>query len=312
LGGKAAVPRLVRVVGNQPNIEVEIAHIAGRQQRNVTREQLLALGMAPSSIDYRVKIGRLYRSYWAVYSVGCPPITPQEHAMAAVLAGGPGAALSHGSALTLWGIWRRWDRPFDVTVRLDRRPQGVRVHRNRLERRDITRHHGIPVTRLARTLLDQAPHMTSKSLTRAVNDGRLTSAVSLADLCDVIRRYPSHRGRVRLEAVIGITSERPTRSRFEDDFFAFSERYGLPQPQLNVMVCGYEVDALFTDEKVIVELDGWDYHSSRRSFEDDRERDADTTEAGFVTVRLTRRRFEGNPAREAQRLHGILDGRRAA
>ncbi len=230
--------------------------------------------------------------------------------MAAVLACGKGAALSHGSALTLWGIWKRWDIPFDVTVRTDRRPRGIRVHRARLDQPDITRHLGIPVTTLARALLDCAPRMTAKSLTRAINNGRLNGHLHPAALVDVVQRYPRHPGKPVLEYALGRTTERPTRSGLEDAFPAFCERYGLPKPQVNVIVCGHEVDALFAEEKVVVELDSWPFHSSRTSFEGDRNKDADTAVEGFLTVRITGERFERAPEAEAVRLHRILAPRR--
>lgn len=284
-----------------------IAQLAAKQQRNVTRRQLLEAGWDDDAINYRVKIGRLYRQHAGVYTVGAPPISPLERAMAAVLACGEGAVLSHGSALTLWGIWKRWDVPFDVTVAADRRKRGIRVHRVRqLDGPDVTRHHGIPVTTLARTLLDQAKRMTAKSLTRAVNDGRLSGHLHLAALHDVVRRNPRHRGRPKLEAVLGLASERPTRSAFEDTFPAFCERHHLPIPQMNAPVCGYEVDALFEVQKVIVELDGWSFHSSRTSFESDRRRDADTLAAGFATVRITAERYTQAPAEQAAQLRQIL------
>jgi hypothetical protein len=226
--------------------------------------------------------------------------------MAAVLACGEGAVLSHGSALTLWGIWKRWDIPFDVTVRLDRRPRGIKVHRNKLHPTDITRHLGIPVTTLARTLLDQAQSMRLKSLNRAINNGRRDAHLQVSHLIDVLTRNPRHPGRHALEYCIGIAPKRPSRSQFEDDFPAFCARYGLPEPDMNATVCGYEVDALFPDHKVIVELDGWPFHSTRFSYEDDRDRDATTAAAGFLTVRLTDERFEKQPRREADRLHTIL------
>jgi hypothetical protein len=188
----------------------------------------------------------------------------------------------------------------------------VKVHRNRLNRREVTRHFGIPVTTLARTLLDQAPAMRTKSLNRAINNARQAGHLHVNDLIQVTRRNQRHPGRSALEHCIGIAPERPSRSDFEDDFSAFCVRYGLPQPETNAAVCGYEVDVLFAEEKVIVELDGWDFHFSRTSFEEDRDRDATTTAAGFVTVRITRKRFDRQPKREAVRLKAILDQRRAA
>jgi very-short-patch-repair endonuclease len=271
----------------------------------------LAIGLGARAIDYRVRVGRLHAAYAGVYTLGYPAVTPHERAMAAVLAGGPGAALSHGSAMSLWGIWKRWDTPFHVTVKADRRPKGVKVHRaSKLDRRDITRHHGIPVTTLARTLLDMAPRMTPKSLTRAVNDGRQNRHVGLDALADVIARSPQHRGATKLKSVLGLCDDRPTRSGFEDDFVEFCRTYGLPTPRVNRDVAGHEADIVFVEEKVIVELDSWLFHWSRSSFEDERKRDTDTLLADHVTVRLTDERFDNEPAQVASDLHTILTERR--
>jgi len=279
----------------------------------VTRQQLLALGVKREAINYRVKIGRLHRVHRGVYAVGTPPVTPLERAMAAVLACGDGAVLSHGSALTLWGVWKRWDLPFHVTIPGDRRPKGIRVRRvTQLDRRDVTRHQGIPVTTLARALLDMAPSMPPKSLTRAMNTGWLNGHVRPSALAEVAARHPAHRGRAQVEAVLGVAGERPTRSGFEDDLPAFCKRHGLPIPQMDATVCGYEVDALFPEAKLIVELDGWPFHSSRTSFEDDRRRDADTLAAGFGTLRITRERYELDPAGVAAQLRQIVARRMAA
>jgi hypothetical protein len=254
----------------------------------------------------------LYREYPGVYSVGCRAVTPHERAMAAVLACGPGAVLSHGSALALWEIWKRWDTPFEVTVKADRRPKRIKVHRADLDRGDMTRWFGVPATTLARTLLDMAPMMALKSLNRAVNNGREAGHVSLDALHAVVARYPHHGGAPKLKEFLGIATKRPTRSGLEDDFPSFCRRYGLPEPDMEASVCGYEVDALFVRERVIVELDGWLFHSSRVSFEDDRRRDAHTLAAGFPTVRITRKRYDEEPEREAARLQEILARRMAA
>ncbi len=102
----------------------------------------------------------------------------------------------------------------------------------------------------------------------------------------------------------------PTRSAWEDEFPAFCAEHGLPTPVMNTFVAGHEVDALFPNEKVIVELDSWAFHSDRGSFEGDRDRDADTLAAGHVTVRITWGRMRRQPAREADRLGAILESRR--
>ena len=303
------------VVGDKPNLDVEIAQIAAPQHGNVTRSQLLALGLPTSSIDYRVRLGRLHRVHRGVYAVGRPPTAPLERAAAAVLACGPRAALSHSSAMTLWGFWKRWDLPFEVTVAGDRRPKGIRTHRAAgLLRRDVRIQNGIQVTSPARTLLDCAPRMKPKPLTRAVNDarrsdGRRSGLLTLEELADLVERFPLHPGAPLLAPHAG-GEHNPTRSGFEDDFLPFCQRFGLPTPKVNVIVAGYEVDAYFEAERLIVELDGWDFHRDRDAFESDRERDATTLAHGIGTIRITKRRLCGDPEREAARLHAILEARR--
>ena len=296
-------------MGENSNIEVKIAQIARGQHGNVTRPQLLALGLASSSIAWRLSRGRLFRLYPGVYAVGRPPTTPLERASAAVLACGERAALSHGSALTLHGFWKRWDTPFEIVVGGDRRPAGIRTHRmTGLLRRDITVEKGIMVTSPELTLLHCAPRMRPKSLTRAVNDWRREKLVSLDGLADVVARFPLQPGAVLLQPHLEST-QNPTRSHFEDDMLPFCARFGLPEPRLNEDLNGHEVDAYFAQARLIVECDGWDFHNDRQAFEDDRERDATMLEHGVATIRITRRRLRSRPEREAARLHAIVAAR---
>ena len=299
-------------MGGKLGIDEQIAQIAARQHGNVTTAQLHPLGLNNVAISYRVKAGRLHRVHRAVYAVGRPPVTPLERASAAVLASGPGAALSHGSAMTLWGLWNRWDSPFAVTVAGDRRPQGIRTYRSAgLLRRDVRVQLGIRVTSPARALLDSAPLMNAKSLTRAVNEARRAKLASLEALGDVVARFPLHPGAPLLAPHAGVRHE-PTRSVLEDDFLEFCRHYGLPTPQVNVVVAGYEVDTYFEAERLIVELDSWGFHSDRHSFQNDRERDATTLALGIATVRITWERFTATPATEAARLRSILAMRAAS
>ena len=218
--------------------------------------------------------------------------------------------LSRGPAMTLWGLWRRWDRPFHLTIARDRRLTGVRIHRaTNLLKRDVRTESGIRVTSPARTLLDMAPSLTRKSLTRAVNTARHKEILTLGDLKDVAARFPHHPGAKLIEPFVD-TKSGPTRSGWEDDFPAFCQRYGLPEPIMSTFVAGHEVDALFPQEKVIVELDSWPFHSSQQSFEDDRDRDADTLDADHETIRVTAERLEKRPKYESDRLHRILGRRR--
>jgi hypothetical protein len=266
----------------------------------------LDVGLSDGGIAWRVTVGRLHRVFRGVYSVGRPPTSPLEWASAAVLACGPGAALSHSSAMGLWGYWRQWDRPYEVTVVGDRRTRGIRVHRSTtLRRQDVTRQLGIRVTTPARTALDMAPRLNDRSLKRAVNNMLNSLWATEGQFAETIARHPAAAGATRIAKLLGLPGT-PTRSGWEDDFPVFCKRYGLPMPVMGAPLFGYIVDALFVRERVIVELDSWAFHQGKPAFETDRERDAVTLSHGYVTVRVTEERLEERPRREAERLHAIL------
>jgi very-short-patch-repair endonuclease len=277
--------------------DVLLARLAATQHGYVTRSQLLNAGLNARTIDRRLSQGRLVKRHRGVYAVGHVPPSPHARAMAAVLACGPGAALSHRSAAALWGL-TRWPHTLDVTAPTERRVPGVRTHRSR-NLQDVTTHFDIPTTTPARTLLDLATTLDPASLTRAVNDARLRHLLSLEDLDDVIARSPGR-------ATTGLAKEQttaPTRSAFEDAFLAFVERHGLPRPEVNQRVAGYEVDMLWRPQRLVAELDGRAYHDD---FERDRERDADLLAAGLRVVRVTWRRLTRAEQREAARFAALL------
>jgi Protein of unknown function (DUF559) len=290
-------------------IDEAIATVAHRQHGNVTQAQLLALGLSRNAIWHRAKAGRLYRVHSCVYAVGRPPKSPLERAAAAVLACGPGAALSYASAMTLWGFWKRWDTPLEVSVRKDRRPKGITVHRPRnLILPDLTTHYGIRTTTPARTLWDIAPRLDDPALRRAVKDGLFAKYLPQSQLLELLERHPDHPATTRLIAFMGGGL---TRAEWEDDFPSACAHYGLPQPVMSAQVGPYTVDALFVREMLIVELDGWPAHRTAISFESDRDRDADTASWGFGTVRITWTRIHAEADREFARLNATLEVRRA-
>jgi len=187
---------------------------------------------------------------------------------------------------------------------------GIKVHRSiKLIRRDLDRQFGIPVTTPARTVLDVAPRLTTRRLTRVVNDARHANLLHLEDLADVLNRNPFHPGTKRLRP-FEEHPRNPSRSPLEDDFIAFVKRHGLPMPVTNTYLLGYEIDVLYPAERVIVEIDGYEYHSDRTSFRGDRKRDVVMLAAGYVTVRITDDRMKDDGAEEAERLQAILDQRR--
>lgn len=280
--------------------------MASKQLGNITSRQLLDLGLTKQGISYRVKIGRLHRVFRGVYSVGTAPTTVHQRAEAAVLACGAGAALSHGSAMTLWGYWRQWDQPFEVTVVGDRRTKGIRVHRSTtLRRRDITTQLGIRVTTPARTVIDMSPRLTDKPLRRVVKNALNSPWLTGDQLAETLTSHRALPGTARVAKLIGRDGT-PERSGWEDEFPAFCAEHGLPAPVMGQPFHGYILDALFPAEKVIVELDGWDFHKGKIAFEDDRERDAEMLAHDHVTVRMTWDRIHERPRREANRLHTIL------
>jgi hypothetical protein len=234
-----------------------------------------------------------------------------DRAYGAVLACGEKAVLSHRSAATLWGLYRQWRRPFHVSARSGHSRKGIVVHRAGLHHRDRTHQLGVAVTSPARTLADMAREMTDRRLTRAVNDLRQRRYLNESDLVEFLIRCPRHPGARRLRS-FAQTSRGPTRSGFEDAFQTFVERYGLPQPLINWRFHGFELDAYLPEHGVVVELDGWDFHSSEYSFKRDREQDAELLSLGIVTIRITWDRLIQSPEREARRLKGILDQRRSS
>jgi hypothetical protein len=292
-------------------IDKKIAVLAERQRGYVVWRQLIRVGVGREAISRRVKSGRLIVVYRGVYAVGHVPSLPQDRAYGALLACGPKAVLSHGTAATVYGIYRRWDLPFEVTAPRLRRRNGIRAHRSTLTRDDTSIQQGLRVTSPARLLLDMAPRLTDKQLRRAFNKLRLSHNLTEEQLRDVLERFPRHPGAQRLRALAGM-HRGATRSGLEDKFADFCERWGLSEPLVNEKINGREVDAYFPNERLIVEIDGYDVHSGRVSFEDDRDRDAEMLALDLPTVRVTEQRIDNDPEREAERLRRILANRDAA
>jgi very-short-patch-repair endonuclease len=268
---------------------LEIATTAGRQHGHITRGQLCALGVNDMLIGRWRRAGRLVRVHAGVYAVGYRRVEPIAQAMAAVLACGAGALLSHDSAAALWG-WRRWPRTPEVTVVRQRRRPGIHTHRTRsLPRGDRDWQLGVPVTSPERTIREIESRLTRKQFTRIVKDASLQHRLDDA----------------AVTRLLGYAAE-PTRSEFEEAFRRFCRRFGLPTAQTLATVHGYEVDALFSAQRLVVELDGWEFHRGRVAFNDDRHRDADLLGFGYETVRITWERLHETPEREAARLKRIL------
>jgi very-short-patch-repair endonuclease len=264
-----------------------------RQHGHVARRQLIALGVATSTIDNRVARRDLIVVHHGVYAVAYRREDPAARAAAAVLACGSDAVLSHDSAAALWGL-RRWPPVPEIIGPRVRRP-GIRAHRcTTLTRREITVQLGIRVTTAARALADIRARVTRRQLVRLVNDARLGRLIDV-DAAERLLGEAGHGG--------------PTRSDLEDRFVRFLAEHGLPSVQTNIHLDGIEVDCWFERARLIVELDGWDTHRDRATFESDRDRDAAHLAAGRLTIRVTGERLRTQPGREAARLRKILDAR---
>jgi very-short-patch-repair endonuclease len=285
-----------------------IAELADRQHGVVATWQLVALGLNYDEIRYRARIGRLHRMHRGVYAVGYRTLTPKGHRMAAVLAYGPDAVLSHRSAAAHWGIgpgfWK-----VEVTTPHSRRSRtGIRAHRATLHPEDVTIRDGIPTTSVARTILDLASQMKDDRLTRLIEESDRMELIDLRALERAIARRPRVTGVVRLKKVLA-TYRGPadTRSKLERDFRALIAKAGLPEPQYNVLVAGLTVDVYWPQWKLVVELDGKPYHTSPRAYETDRIRDAILQKADIRVLRVTGERLDGAPTAV---LHDVLALRR--
>jgi very-short-patch-repair endonuclease len=282
---------------------------AKRQGGHISRDQLYSIGMTRHQIDYRVQIGRLIAVHRGVYAVGHVPTLPFDLAKGALLAGGPDTALFGRSAASFWGIHRVWELPLEIVGPTHRRLRKTLVtHRiGGLVGRDLVTVDGVRVTSAARTLLDSAPSLPVKRLTRAVEDLRLAGKVDTGQLEDILARNQLHPGRLRLEAIVATRQKEPTRSDLEDAFQRLVYRYSLPTPQVNVHVAGYRVDAYYADAELIVELDGWAGHQTRQAFARDRRQDADIlARTGIRTMRLPYEQTTRHATRTAGELAAIL------
>jgi predicted transcriptional regulator of viral defense system len=235
VGGSGGLgPRIMGVRSVDPNSsgqstspDVFLARLAARQHGVVARAQLSALGIDQRAIEYRLAVGRLHLLHRGVYAVGHRPPSPLATAMAAVLACGLEAFLSHRSAAALWRIVRRWPSANEVSVPGRRRHPGIRVHRSR--HAETTVHYGIPTTTPAQTLVDLADVLDDRQLARAVNEAYVHKLTTPHQLSALLTRSP---GRRTSRLTPHTTAATPTRSHLEDDFLRFIKRHRLPTPEV--------------------------------------------------------------------------------
>jgi hypothetical protein len=272
------------------------------------------IGFGNDAIARRIAAGRLHRLHSGVYAVGHRALPSEAEWMAAVLAGGEGAVLSHASAAALWGMRPPFRRRAEVTVpRSSRSTSRLHRHRSLLADDEVTAHRGIPVTCVARTLLDIAAVVRSWEFERAVREAEFLKLPQRPSLVDLHLRNPGRRGarlvRVTLERLAQLPGG-TSRSPLEDRFLRFLERAGLPLPETNVVLrlAGsiYEADCLWRGARLIAELDGHEAHGTRTAFERDRERDRRMQVAGWRVIRITANHLR-HPNPLTQDLRRLLD-----
>jgi hypothetical protein len=227
--------------------------------------------------------------------------------MAAVLAGGPGAVLSHRSAAALWGVAAI--SGLDVTVPKQRRPAaGIELHVSSLPPDETTHRSGIPVTTVPRTLLDMATILRPRQLERAINEAEAQRLLDSLSLHDLLPRYPRRPGTPAIRALLAARAAGATvtRSELEVRFLEFVDDLGLPSPQTNQWIEGFEIDCLWREQRLAVELDGRAFHDTLQAYERDRERDRLLQAAGWRPIRVTWRQLEQSRAGLERDLRRIL------
>jgi Protein of unknown function (DUF559) len=293
--------------------------LAAGQHDLLTLEQLLDAGLSRDAIKHRIRTGRLHRIWPTVFTVGRPTLTREGEWLAAVLACGEGAALSHVSAAALWGIWEgarpRWPH---VTVPTDsgrRGLPGIKLHRApTLQATDITTRSAIPVTTLPRTLLDLTSVLKAKQLKSAVRQAERTHGLDLACLSTSLDALPpSSPPRAKLKRILEayVPGTASTDGDPETEFLDLCAQHGIPLPTPQFEIGPYRADFAWPELNLVVEIDDRGSHDGYVAFQDDRIRDRAMKAAGFDVLRFTRNEVRRSPAAAAHELAAAIAAQRA-
>ena len=286
--------RVSTVHGTQ--LDARLARRAAAQQGVVASWQFA--DVESRALDRRARRSQLHRVYRGVYAVGNPKLTLEGRWMAAVLACGPEAVLSHGDAAALWGLQRPPSGAIHVTAPTNHTRPGVRCHVAPLRKQDRTRIDAIPVTSLGRTLLDRASALNHQRLRSTLEAAQRRGILDVRALQELIAASVGRRGVARLASAFAeLHDEAPAmRSRPEVRMLELIRGAGLPEPQCNVIVHGELVDFYWPQYRLVVEVDTYGTHGSKRSFEGDRRRDTKLAIKLVQTVRFTAERIKAEPA----------------
>jgi very-short-patch-repair endonuclease len=283
----------------------------------VSRSQLFGLGYEAGAIGRWVRAGRLHALHVGVYAVGHAVVSKEGRWMAAVLASGPGAVLSHRSAAALWGIRPPSGGALDVTAPHNSRSSRlIRRHRGMPPADEVALRDGIPVTTVPRTIFDLAAVAPATMVESALRESEYLQLHDRLSLLDLLERYPGRRGCRKVRTCLERRAEAPGRIRspLEELFLPFLRRHRLPPPQLNAWVRAgarsFQVDCLWHDVRQIVELDGYRSHGTRAAFRADRARDRLLRVAGYGVTRVTWTQLEEEPEALAKDIRALLKYKR--
>jgi very-short-patch-repair endonuclease len=293
--------------------DTTIGALAARQHGVAARRQLLAAGLTARMIGARLDSGALVPLHRGVYAVGHAVLRREGFWLAAVLAVGPRAVLSHRAAAALHLLRASGGTKVEVTTPSERRgTPKIRVHpRRRLTAADIAAVDGIPVTSVARTLVDLAETLAPQPLLKALSEAERLNILDVRALMAARARTRGRHGPAdaRLQRAIEelkATGTQLTRSELEDRFAALVARAGLPRPRLNAQIGGFEVDVLWPAHNLVVELDGWVNHRHRAAFERDRRKGNALLAQGFRVLRFTHRDVTSRAAETAAQITAEL------
>jgi REase_MTES_1575 len=302
----------------KPSRQAGLVALASRQHAVFSLEQLLGLGWTKGAVFERALAAYLHRIHRTVYSLAPRELLSREgHFMAAVLACGPGAALSHRSVADLHGVRRDASTKIDVTVpgTSHRRHQGVRLHRSlTLTPDDVTIVNGIPCATVARMFIDIAEVLPQRALERALDQAEILELFDLWAIQEQLERNAARLGAKRLRATLDehIPGSTPTWNDFEERFLALARSAGLPDPEVNAWIVvpdgepAMRVDFVWRAGRLAVETDGRATHGTRQAFERDRRRDQRLTVARWRPVRVTWRQLTRSPAQVTETLLALL------
>jgi predicted transcriptional regulator of viral defense system len=294
-----------------------MGRLALAQHGVVTLGQLEALGFSGRTVQQRERARRLHRIHQGTYSLLPGPVTVRAKFMAAVLASGPEAVLSHRSAAYLWGLVDDWEEPIHVTAphRRGRSPGSVAAHRDgSLLPTDKTLRFGIPCTSLARTLLDYAGLAQEWELQKAVAQAEILRLLHMPTLRALLKRCRRRRGVARLRLLLDAIDPQAKRARSELErlFLGMCSRHDLPKPEVNVWLTAadgkrYQADFLWRDARLIVEADSRRFHDTHSAFVKDRKREQQLQLARWRVSRCTWEQVERESRLLAITIHGLLD-----